>query len=784
MEKTHDTPASVILSKTKDGYEKIILNLNFQSALTYVCCFLFSHVSFFSGMSPLGLAFYTAVFSKNGWVLNYIISCITVFISGIPSPWVYVCAFTLITSLLAIVEFDFGKFSLSIVSSLSFFALKIFALLVSEFIWYDFFALILETVLIFITVYIFKKSLPVITSVSKRNFISTLESICTMCFFALVSLALSSFPKVLGFNISNVLSILMIYIFASGGINGGAVVLGVLMGAFGSLDKGSFALITSSFSFGALLSSFFSYYGKLGVILGFVVANTASYLILSTGAYIDTVIYDSLAAALLFFFVPQKTISYFSSVFTGHTSVCDNETSLVKRTQRNIEYRLGEMSRSFRELSDVYASSAPTHELGRDYIASKFKLVTDSACIGCPSKNKCFKNSDAKGYYHMTKMLETAFKNGKVSLSDIPGDFRTKCRRCDSFLEKFNSVYNIIKTEKQWLSKLNDSRRLISDQLSAVANALDYEKEKCMLHIDRRLEEELWAEFDKTNLYPSNIVAQTDYTGDFCITVSYNEKNLTQNTLYETQHIISSYVHQNISCDTPIRRGNDVVYSFYPAGIYTITSGYASKVKDGETVSGDSFKIIKSKGRRYTAILSDGMGSGKKALEESKTTVSLMEKFLRLGYDSDTSVRLINSSLLLKSSRDSFSTIDLCTVDLSDATVTFTKLGAVKSYIKTDDTVTEVTGTGLPAGILREIEIESRLLSISSDTLIILISDGVADISLKNTKLDGWIEKELLKINTTNPQIIASRLIEKAVSLTDGIVHDDMTVIALQVKKV
>ena len=121
---------------------------------------------------------------------------------------------------------------------------------------------------------------------------------------------------------------------------------------------------------------------------------------------------------------------------------------------------------------------------------------------------------------------------------------------------------------------------------------------------------------------------------------------------------------------------------------------------------------------------------------------------------------------------------------MCDAGVSFIKLGAASSYIKTNDKITAVSGSSLPAGILREIEVEKHFLSITGDTVIVIMSDGVADISLKNPACDGWVEKELESVNTANPQIIATRLIDKAVRLQKNQVHDDMTVAVLSVKKV
>ena len=69
------------------------------------------------------------------------------------------------------------------------------------------------------------------------------------------------------------------------------------------------------------------------------------------------------------------------------------------------------------------------------------------------------------------------------------------------------------------------------------------------------------------------------------------------------------------------------------------------------------------------------------------------------------------------------------------------------------------------------------MLAIDSDTVIVMMSDGIADIALKNPEHEGWIEKEILTLASSNPQIIAGKLLESAIRLTKHTVHDDMTLL-------
>ena len=74
------------------------------------------------------------------------------------------------------------------------------------------------------------------------------------------------------------------------------------------------------------------------------------------------------------------------------------------------------------------------------------------------------------------------------------------------------------------------------------------------------------------------------------------------------------------------------------------------------------------------------------------------------------------------------------------------------------------------------------MLPFSSDAMVVLISDGVADISLKNPEYEGWIEKELEKLWGASPQIVAGKLLDRAKKLSD-VIQDDMTVLVAYISR-
>ena len=85
--------------------------------------------------------------------------------------------------------------------------------------------------------------------------------------------------------------------------------------------------------------------------------------------------------------------------------------------------------------------------------------------------------------------------------------------------------------------------------------------------------------------------------------------------------------------------------------------------------------------------LSDGMGSGLRAAKESKTTINLLENFFEAGFNKEIALKTINSILMLRSSDEMFSTIDLTIFDKYSGEAEFIKIGAVSTFIKTQGKV-------------------------------------------------------------------------------------------------
>ncbi len=774
MEKTNKPSSRLVITKTlKTGREKILVSLTPRGIFDAVLCFAMQFAGVFASMSPFGIAFYATVFKSESWVLNYALSLLGTIISGKDAFWAYAASVTATTFIFALSEKLCARTVYrAVTASGVFLALTAVRFIGSAFSYFEVFALILEAMLLLGAVFMFEKGYGILTGFKSRSFISESESISTYVFIALTIAAFGKMPLIFGLRLGEVASMTIIFAMSLVSSRGSVLTLAVLLGAVGVVSSGQSSEFMGTYAFGALLGSAFRRYGKTGVVLGFVIANTASSLLLSDSGSVVISIASSLAAAVVFGFLPKSVLDFFGDL-SSKTDLYDTvRAKAFSENTPNIK-KLRRIGASIGELGEIYETAAKEKIIGESYVKIMSGEILSKVCGGCKNKDDCFRTNGIA----MDAIRQLWEKEPmRISSMCLPKELRQKCTRCDSFAETSRGCVQMMKTEKQWLTKLNESRRLIAHQLKSISKIVKNECENAVSKRDKELEIKLWTELDAASLKPSEVFAKTT-DASFEIEIGFSASELNKDSKKTVFEAVQRAAGVPVRFGGLKRSGTEVYMSFAPLGTYKASFGYATRAKHGEKVCGDSFNVICASSKSAVMALSDGMGSGKRAKEESRCVIDMLEKFLNAGFSCEEAVKLINSSLLLRGEKDSFATLDICDINLENATLSFTKLGACASYIKTKEGTIEVKGESLPAGIIKDVKAKEHMLPFSSDALVVIVSDGVADIALKDPKYEGWIEAELEKLWGANPQIVAGKLLDKATKLTENLVHDDMTVL-------
>lgn len=224
-------------------------------------------------------------------------------------------------------------------------------------------------------------------------------------------------------------------------------------------------------------------------------------------------------------------------------------------------------------------------------------------------------------------------------------------------------------------------------------------------------------------------------------------------------------------------------YFFVEEPVFMVMPGYAKAIRENESVSGDNYALVESVKGQLTVMLSDGMGSGEKACEDSEAVLDLMEKMLEAGYEVDTAMSLVNSTLAVSEKGYNMSTLDICHMDLYSGMCRFRKAGAATTYLKSNSYVEQIQISSLPLGVFQNRETQEVTRELIENDYIIMMTDGITD-ALAMAGCEDMLSGYLEDLKETNPGEMAKKILHLALRYSNGRVMDDMTVVVLGIFRV
>ncbi|MHB1167528.1 MAG: SpoIIE family protein phosphatase [Carboxydocellales bacterium] len=271
-----------------------------------------------------------------------------------------------------------------------------------------------------------------------------------------------------------------------------------------------------------------------------------------------------------------------------------------------------------------------------------------------------------------------------------------------------------------------------------------------------------------------------------CMVSNKQNNQYWKKRLQESQELVSgqlrgvSYLMENLAMETD--SSEEFIPEFddpeLPLGVEL---GIARVAKDGALVSGDSHTAFLLKKGKYVVVLSDGMGTGPEAAEESKATIGLLTRLLETGFQENLAVKTVNSALMVRAQEDSFATLDLSVIDLHQGEVDFIKIGAAASFIKRGENIGIIKSTSLPIGILHQVDADEIKQEILPNDIIVMMTDGLLESAEDRIDKEQWVVDVLAGCRTCDPQNLADFLLNKGRQNARNSIPDDMTVVVIKV---
>ena len=676
--------------------------------------------------------------------------------------------------------------------------LQIIKLAISTFTIYDMLSGVAVSIIALVFYKIFVNAIVVLQDFNRKSAFSIEEVIGASLLLA-ISVGAFGDLNIFGFGIRNILSILIVMIL---GWKNGVLVgttSGVTIGVTLGIITGSEPIMIAAYAISGMIAGILNRFGKLGVIIGFALGNVILAYV-SNGYTIELIHFKEILIASIGLLAVPKTLHIDLEEFIGNSKFLPVVPNRALNKSKEVAENLNNVSEAIQEMATAYKKYEPrtfeenTHRNANKqiFIAELLNnlepyrenmLYDDIANVDGKIFDKIFSILLDKQQIEKEDLLKTfAECNSYIIESNDNNVSKLLEKNINEIVRTINMSYRISKSDFIWRKKVEQNNANMEKQLNGVSKAIQN------MAKDIQKELELGEKYEKENKEIIEILKQKDINIED-ISISKEDRYIVDiylNEILETlkintiEKVLTKVLKENIVLNDEVSVGKKL--SFISGDKYVMAIGSGETIKSKSQVSGDSILNIRLKDGKYLVAISDGMGSGQEAKKSSTQALRMLENLLLSGFDKNTSLELINTSLINQNS-EVFSTLDIAIIDLYKGTIEFIKSGACPTYIKNKKKVQIIKSNTLPAGIIDVNDVQTFDKDISTGDIMLMCSDGILDSNVEYKNKELWIKYLLEDIETNNTQKIADLILSEAIDNNYGIPKDDMSIIVCKFMK-
>lgn len=686
-----------------------------------------------------------------------------------------------------------------------------------DFIIYNLLLGIIYSICAFIFYKIFVNSINVITDIGEKKAYSIEEVMGTSLLLAIAVSALQG-VEIFGFSLRNVLCILIVLIMGwKNGILVGAGA-GITVGSvIGIIAEGEPILI-ATYAISGMIAGIFSRFGKIGVILGFIIGNIVLTYV-GNGNITSIIMFQEILIAALGLLAVPKNIKINIQDMYPTTPLLPETFGRNLEENRDTIYKLSSMSETISQIAKTYKEAAATivddKELKKQEIENLkiFKKELENSLEGLEENilfddlyfteentliEDIFEQLINKEEIEKKELLEIFANHNNYILGYETDEINEGVEKdVMQIVKVINDAYRVSKLNFIWKKKLDENKKVVSNQLEEVSKAIENLADEINGNKQTSEEEEFEAKkeeikelLEEREVNVKGVTIKRAKTGRMQVTLYTDTCENVDNPVCDIKkmaRIITKVIGQNVTiqkqnCGLRLNKPT-CSYTFIAEDKQKISIGVAKATKAGSVISGDTSVQTRLEDGKYLLAVSDGMGSGEKARKNSKMAIGMLEKLLSSGFDKDTSLRLINSTMNMAGDEEMYSTLDISILDLYSQKLEFIKNGACPTFIKNKRSVQTLKSISLPAGIISDIDLVVYDRDLQDGDIIVMCSDGIIESTTAYTNKELWVQFLLEEIETEDSQKIADIILQEAIDNCYGMAKDDMTVMVAKVTK-
>ncbi|MCI8384459.1 MAG: SpoIIE family protein phosphatase [Clostridia bacterium] len=626
---------------------------------------------------------------------------------------------------------------------------------------------------------------------TKRAF--TIEELIGASLILAISVGAFGDLSLFGFNIKNILSILIVMILGwKNGILVGTTA-GVTIGVTLGVIHGTEPIMIASYAISGMLAGILNRFGKIGVVVGFALGNIILAYV-SNGYTVELIHFKEILIAFIGLLAVPKSLHIELEEFIGNTKLLPVTPDRALNKSKEVAQNLNQVSQAIQEMATSYkqaekASYESNKQIFLTELLSNLEsykdnmLYEDMADTEGKIVDEIFAYLLDKQEMNRQALLEIFAKcNSYIVGFEDKEISKYLEENIAQIVRSINISYKVAKADFIWKKRVEENQKNMGRQLDGVSKAI----QKMARGIEDDIEKEVQYEKPKAEiieLLKQRAIQVQDISikkeGRYIIEV-YLDQILETAKIETIEKIATQVLKEKIVLNEEATIGKKL--NFLSDDKFVMAIGTGETTKSKSELSGDAMLNVRLKDGKYLIAISDGMGTGTKARQSSMQSLRMLENLLLSGFDKNISLDLINTSLMNQNT-EIFATLDIAIVDLYEGNIEFIKSGACPTYIKNKRKVQMIKSNSLPTGMVDGNYIQSYDRDITSGDIMLMCSDGILDANIEYKNKELWIKYLLEDIETTNTKKIADLVLNEAIDNTFGIVKDDMSVMVCKFKE-
>lgn len=556
------------------------------------------------------------------------------------------------------------------------------------------------------------------------------ETVAVLVVMGILLLALESFRFFI-FSPAVIVGAYSILVLASYGGDRYGAIAGICGGLVIGLSESGGGFITGGLALGGLLVGFFGRQRRF--VSALILILTVSVTAFATDDWLTAsyILYDVGLASLLFILTPNGVVRYYRTTLSlsADGAFLNGQRRVLGSRLHTFADGMTGMAASVKAVGGIYRRRAMPSETQIN------ERVMDKICRDCTMADFCLEQNGDMTDRWFTDIVTAIKRSDTPDEREMPRKFFAMCKNSADVIKALGFELECYRSAMRECAVAGETVNIVADQFRSVADMLQ--------NFSETMQNEEEYDTPKTELIKSVLENDLEMELISCGVFKNEDGHLhceigLPPKKYNYKDITKTIADMlGISLEAPVTRqlSDGVInYTVCEKTKYSIESGSFQITSHGGKWCGDTFDMFFDGKGKFIAVLSDGMGTGKRAAADSVICSSLASTLLKSGYPAESIIKMINAAMIVRSGEESLATLDMAVANLYTGEVVFYKAGAGFSVAEKHMKLLRIDKPSLPVGILRDVAFEKIELNLRDGDCFVLMSDGVTEEALSSWK--------------------------------------------------